>query len=69
MKEQFADLVYAARNLCEVLRDRIDTFDKDDEIKDYLEEVEACLNEFGTVDEQREDLDIDDLDDEEDEDD
>lgn len=64
MKEQFADLVYAARNLCEVLRDRLDSFEKDDEIKDYLEEVEACLNEFGTVDEDRDDLDVDEEDEE-----
>ena len=54
MKEKFGDLVYAVRNLCEVLRDRIESLDKDDEIKEYLEEVENWLNEFGTVDDDRE---------------
>jgi hypothetical protein len=53
MKEKISDLIYATRTLCETLRDRAD-LEKDEEIKDFLEEVEAALDKF--ADEEEEDL-------------
>jgi hypothetical protein len=54
MKEKVSDLVYAARTLCEALRDRSDLLEKDDELKDFLEEAEAVLDKF--ADEEEDDL-------------
>mgnify|MGYP006992542088 CR=1 FL=1 len=53
MKEKISDLIYATRTLCETLRDRTD-LEKDEEIKDFLEEVEAALDKF--ADDEEEDL-------------
>ncbi len=43
MREKVLDLIYAARQLCEVLNDRQDITDKDEDLKDCLEEVETAL--------------------------
>lgn len=48
MKEKVSDLIYATRVLCEALRDRVDNFDE--EIRDFLEEVESCLEKFSEED-------------------
>lgn len=52
MHEKLSDLIYAARNLCEGLRDKQDLLD--DELKEFLEETEACLDKFS--DEEDDDL-------------
>lgn len=44
MREKVLDLIYAARQLCEVLNDRQDITDKDEDLKDCLEEVETALD-------------------------
>jgi hypothetical protein len=43
MEEKITDLIYAARSLCEALRDRNDILDYDDDLKDYIEDVETSL--------------------------
>ena len=52
MQEKLSDLIYAARNLCEALRDKTDLLEKDEELKDYLEEAEACLDKFSDEDDE-----------------
>ena len=54
MKEKISDLIYATRTLCETLRDKVDFLEKDEEIKDFLEEVEAALDKF--ADDEEEDM-------------
>jgi len=49
MKEKIIDLIYTARGLCEVLHDRNDLIDHDDELRDSLEELETALSEIGDV--------------------
>jgi len=48
-KAWISDLIYATRTLCEALRDRNDVI-ADEELKDFLEEVESCLDKFSTED-------------------
>lgn len=49
MKEKVSDLIYATRTLCEALRDRADNLDE--EIRDFLEETETCLEKFSAEEE------------------
>jgi len=51
MKEKITNLIYTARSLCEALRDRNDSIDYDEELRDYLEELETALSEIGDVEE------------------
>lgn len=44
-EQQLADLIYAARNLTETLRD-LDLLDKHEEIREYVEDVEGCLDQW-----------------------
>jgi len=43
MQEKIIDLIYAVRQLCEVLNDKPDMTDKDEDLKDCLDEVETAL--------------------------
>jgi len=43
MQEKILDLVYAARQLCEALNDRPEVIDKDEELREYIEETESAL--------------------------
>jgi hypothetical protein len=58
MKEKFLDLLYSTRNLTEVLRDRPELLERDDELIEILEEVEGHLDDWSSVDENEEELDI-----------
>ena len=49
MKEKITDLIYAARGLCEALHDRNDLLDYNEELRDYLEEVETAIDAIGEI--------------------
>lgn len=55
MNEKIAELVYATRTLCEMLRDNHDFLDFNEELKDYVEDVETCLEEVSETDIKTED--------------
>lgn len=44
MNEKFLDLIYSVRNMCEVLRDRPELLERDEELVEILEEVEEYLD-------------------------
>lgn len=49
MHNLVSDLIYATRNLCEALRERNDIIDE--ELKDFLEEAESCIEELSSEEE------------------
>lgn len=55
MHEKVKNLIYTVRNLCEVLHDRNDVIDE--ELKDFIEETESCLEELMPEDENEDLLD------------
>jgi hypothetical protein len=50
MNEKITDLIYAARSLCEALRDRYEILDHDDELKEYVDDLESSLDEVADAD-------------------
>ena len=46
MKEKLTNLIYAARAICEIIRDR-NSLDSDEEISDCLSDLESALDEIG----------------------
>lgn len=51
MKEKITDLIYAARSLCEALADRNDLLDYDEELRDYVEELETAMEAASEIEE------------------
>lgn len=49
MKEKISDLIYTARSLCEALHDRTDLLDYDEELRDYVEELETAVDAVGEL--------------------
>ena len=46
MNDKISDLIYAARALADSLSDRHDILDQEEELKDLVEELEACLDDL-----------------------
>jgi hypothetical protein len=57
VKEKLIDLIYSVRSLCEIIRDRPEILDKEEEIVELLEDVEEQLDEWSSFDEEEEVLD------------
>lgn len=59
MKEKISDLIYLTRSLCEMLNDRQDMLDIEDDISELVTDIENCLYDLSFNDEEDVDSDID----------
>jgi hypothetical protein len=52
MNEKMVDLLYAIRGLCESLKEQHEFLDHNDEIKEYVDDIEASLGEISELEEE-----------------